>query len=154
MKTNFFKSNLWPAVFLIALALVFYAYAGGLVQKTGKGLGADFVPRLWAGLLILLSLFMIAQSFFMPTYGDLMEQLTKKSLIVTVITFLALVLYAIAMNWLGYFISTVLFLAALLVLYGERKILLIGGVSLAVTLCLFWVFQEFLGVPLPNGVFE
>ena len=63
--------------------------------------------------------------------------------------FLALVVYAILLQYIGYFLSTVCFLVACIRIFGERRwrwVILSGG---GLAFAFYALFQKLAGVPLP-----
>lgn len=66
---------------------------------------------------------------------------------------LALFVYIIGMDYLGFFCSTILFLGFLLRVIGGRKWLLTIILSLSGAAISYGIFQRWLDVQLPQGVF-
>ena len=67
-------------------------------------------------------------------------------------TLIGLVLYALAFERLGFLIASSAFLALRLVLYGERRWLVVLAVALGAAAATYAVFARWLGVPLPPGL--
>ncbi|OGL17367.1 MAG: hypothetical protein A3F92_03820 [Candidatus Rokubacteria bacterium RIFCSPLOWO2_12_FULL_71_22] len=67
-------------------------------------------------------------------------------------TLSGLVLYALAFERLGFLIASSAFLALLLVLYGERRWLVVLAVAVGAAAATYAVFARWLGVPLPPGL--
>jgi putative tricarboxylic transport membrane protein len=66
---------------------------------------------------------------------------------------LTLLVYVIGMDYLGFFCSTILFLGFLLRIMGRQKWLLTIILSLLGALISYGIFQRWLDVQLPQGVF-
>ena len=62
-----------------------------------------------------------------------------------------LVIYFVGTVYVGYLLSTVVFLIMAIVLLGERRIWVLTSVSLGWAIFAYLVFQELLHVPLPVG---
>jgi hypothetical protein len=62
--------------------------------------------------------------------------------------------YVLLMNALGYFISTAVYVVALLLLLRVRNVPALAGCALGTPLLLQLLFQKLLGVPLPGGVLD
>ena len=62
--------------------------------------------------------------------------------------------YVLLLNVLGYFISTALYVVALLLLLRVRNVPAIAGCALGTPLVLQSLFQKLLGVPLPGGILD
>lgn len=61
-------------------------------------------------------------------------------------------IYVVTLRPIGYLITSVVFMMVLMPVLGTRKPITVVGVSLGVTLGLYYVFQSLLGVPLPVGL--
>jgi len=61
------------------------------------------------------------------------------------------VLYVATWEWAGYFLDTFLFTAILLIVLGERKIILVAGLPALLTALVYVVFFRLLYLPLPLG---
>lgn len=67
-------------------------------------------------------------------------------------TVIGLVLYMLVFERLGFLLSTSMFLALLLVFYGERRWPVVFAVALGAAGATYAVFAWWLGVPLPRGI--
>jgi hypothetical protein len=65
------------------------------------------------------------------------------------VTVLGIVLYVVTFERLGFLVVSALFLAALLVAYGERRWPVVGAVAAGATVLTYLVFAVWLKVPLP-----
>lgn len=63
----------------------------------------------------------------------------------------AMVAYVVLLNIFGFVISTLLFVAAVLFLMGERRWYLLIGIPIALVAVLYVVFRIALSIPLPIG---
>jgi hypothetical protein len=66
--------------------------------------------------------------------------------------FIALFLYAIGMNYLGFFLSTLLFLGFLLKRIDPQPWSVVLSVSLSGTVIFYLIFKYWLEVPFPKGL--
>ncbi len=67
-------------------------------------------------------------------------------------TVVGLVLYAVVFERLGFLIASAAFMALLLLLYGERRWLVVLAVAVGAAGATYAVFAWWLGVPLPPGL--
>ncbi len=67
-------------------------------------------------------------------------------------TILLTVAYLFVCEWLGYYVTTALFLLALLLLLGERSWVVLTVLPAATTFAIYGVFFLFLRIPLPSGM--
>jgi putative tricarboxylic transport membrane protein len=120
----------------------------GALQKPGPG----FFPFLAGSVLGLFSLLSLLQSFKRPP-EDEKEQVwpkAQRALKIAAVV-LALILYAIGMNYLGFTLSTLLFLGFLLRGIDPQRWVVVLAVSILGTTLSYGVFQFWLGAQLPKG---
>jgi len=121
---------------------------GGL-HKPGPG----FFPFLVGSILGILSFLIFLQSFkALP--GDEKRAFwpnPKRSLKMTYIL-IALILYALGMDYLGFFFSTLLFLGFLLKAIEPQRWSVVLSGSILGTILFYGVFKYWLDIPFPAGV--
>jgi hypothetical protein len=66
----------------------------------------------------------------------------------------SLLVYALLLPWLGYLLTTFLFMAVLFSVYQRRKWWMVGGASLLVIAVTYLVFHHWLKVQFPVGFFR
>lgn len=118
---------------------------------TDNYLGATFFPRIVA-----LAMIAISASVFvggLKADGDVEGKPSIRGLIRTVVGIAVIALYAIAIEPIGFIISTILLNLTILVLFGVRRLLTLTVLPIAVSLAIYWVFYKLLMVPLPEGIF-
>ena len=64
---------------------------------------------------------------------------------------IALIIYTIGMNYVGFFFSTILFLGFLLRGIGHQKWSIVISVTILVTVISYFIFQYWLDVQMPSG---
>ena len=77
--------------------------------------------------------------------------ITKETVRTLAIVCLAAIAYIALINWIGYILSTALFIAGVLVYLRVRKPWLVAAVSVGVTAFLYIMFNNILMVQLPVG---
>ncbi len=60
--------------------------------------------------------------------------------------------YVFAVNYAGYFVSTVVFMFLAMFLFGERRILPMAGATAVFLGVVYALFVSFLGLRLPEGI--
>ncbi len=136
-------------VVLISVA----AFAGsGNYARENMPVSPEVYPRLLAGMLFPLGLYLLARSVreLKRSTGPSTTR-SRRIWPVIVTVFLALVLYVMVMAAAGYVVSTIAYLVFMMVYLGERRPVAVGIWALAVTLVLYISFQQLLRVPLPEG---
>jgi putative tricarboxylic transport membrane protein len=120
----------------------------GALQKPGPG----FFPFLAGAVLGLFSLLSLLQSFKGPPEDEKAEVWPKARRALRIASvILALILYAIGMNYLGFTLSTLIFLGFLLRGIDPQRWVVVLAVSIFGTTFSYGIFQFWLGAQLPKG---
>lgn len=108
-------------------------------------------PMILAVLLIILSFSLIIRNLFLTKVAESNQKkgLDIKSFIPVILLIVLSLLYVSVVKIFGYIATTVVFLVATMLLFGERKILTLISVGIAVPLLLYIVFYYMLQVQLP-----
>ena len=70
----------------------------------------------------------------------------------TIVLFATLLLYVLALDFIGFIITTLIFTAFVLYVMGERRIPLLVGMPIGLVVLLYLIFKVGLNVPLPTGI--
>jgi putative tricarboxylic transport membrane protein len=141
-------------VLLIILSTAVYTGTYDFARQ-GVGVGPQFVPRMLALFMIFLSAIMILSAFLRkPVESDeIPAGSARQEFKMVGIALAAVILYVLLLNGLGFRLATILYLSGMLLFLGERSPGLIAAWSLGIAFGIYWVFQDFLGVDLPQGRF-
>lgn len=124
----------------------------GNYARANMPISPEVYPRLLSGMLFLLGLSLLYRSARPLIRSRGRPAVKHKRIWPMIITaFGALVVYGVLMAAAGYVISTIAYLVFMMLYLGERRPVVIAAWSLAVTLGLFFSFQQILRVPLPEG---
>ena len=129
---------------LLALAIAVFAYTSTFpppIQDLDPGMSV--FPRIAA---VIIGVFALVP-LLRPEGGEALPR--GGSALRVIATVVLLFGYALVLDLMGFVLTTVLFLVALLLLVGVRRPVLLVVVPLGVSLGLFFVFRFFLEVPLP-----
>lgn len=130
--------------FFFSLSIVFYVLSF-VFPGTGE-VGPNVVPRLWIFILIPLNFILLIKTLKEKDFK------TEHGNIILVLMFACLlVLYLVSIYYLGYFISSFLFLSIAMYILGYRKILTMTLISVIWVLFSYLFFYKILYVPLPIG---
>lgn len=150
------NSDSWSSLVWLLVGLGFIA--GGLRMGIGplNAPGPGFFPALIGGVFSLLSMALFITTFLAK--GQPSEERSfwkeKKSWRKVLLSLLSLVFYLISLDYLGYRITTFLFILFLLKFVGKRR----WGSSILIALLVSWasyaVFKTGLGVSLPKGLIK
>ena len=145
-KREYFGNILLPCG-LIALSILFFAITFSFPKED---VGPDAVPHLWIFWTILLSMVVLYQVMRGTVAPD--PELGRFGFLIIIISLL--VAYYFAMQVIGYFLSTFLFLVILMHILSYRKKLIIYLVAGSWVAFSYVVFYKVLFIQLPLGYFE
>ncbi len=135
-------------LFFIFLSIIFYliTYSFPVNEKVGPSV----VPRLWIAFIIPLSLYLL---FDILRKDKENIEIPKGDIPIVWKFFLLLVVYLISMIYIGYFISSFLFVFFAMLLLGYKKYSTMVLISAGWIVFSYFVFYRMLFVPLPTGKF-
>lgn len=150
---------------LIGLGLIIYVQGGNLPSLNEAFFNAGSFPRLIAGLLIFLSIILVLSKANelrkrKPTEDKVSnkDRLTafygeyKLVILISAVFFV----YIFLLQFIGFVISTILFIIGSAILIGYRKrkeVLTISTVAVILTLTIYFFFENVLYVRFPSGIF-
>ncbi len=133
-------------IFFISLSLFFWMLSARFAD--GDAYGPAVVPRLWAFLLTLCSLIL-----YLKVLAGKESEDPKPGRLDIVLRFIVLLmLYIPAIKFIGYFISTIVFLPVAMWLLGYRNRIAIIVITIAWMLLSYVLFFRILHVALPQGI--
>lgn len=140
------------SLIFILIALFYYYLASQLPQR-GMGFGAAFFPRILSYALIVSSVAMILIVYYRgedePEFSkDDFIDIDLRLLIKKIAVVVFLTIYTQALFNFGFKIPTFIFLLAMMLLYGERKLKKVFLMSLGFTIFFDVVFRHLFRVPL------
>jgi putative tricarboxylic transport membrane protein len=143
-KRQYLGNILVPCI-LIAVSVVFMTLTFRFARQ--EEAGPELIPRLWIYLMIVLSAIILWQVFRGKD-----KVASKTGLLIFVMA--ALIGYFAAMPYLGYFLSTFLFIVLLLNVLSYPKKVLIYVIAGGWCLASYLVFYKLFYIQLPLGFFE
>jgi len=138
-------NGLMIPVFFILLSILFYVISFSF--PSNEKVGPSVVPRLWIFILIPLNIYLITT--ILKQKGNI-EEISNNKLMVFKFVGL-LILYLISIFYLGYFISSFVFLFFGIYMLGYRNYLTMLLLSTGWLLFSYFVFYKLIFVPLPVG---
>jgi putative tricarboxylic transport membrane protein len=140
------KGEIATGVFFILVAVWFLYEASKFpTNENSVDMGPAAFPQVLAGLVILFSVLLIITSLIKRSNVRINAKRFKN--ILYSIAFL--IIYGIAVPYIGFYIATILFIPIMLTLAGERSWKSIVSVTIVFELFAFTVFETILNVPLP-----
>jgi putative tricarboxylic transport membrane protein len=139
------SSSFW-LIFSILVCIESYRLGIGSFYAPGTG----FFP-FWAGMVFgIFSLLLLVQTFIRARKREGISERIRWGSIILVLT--SLFIYAIVLEKLGFIVSTLLFIAALLMIIEHKKWHIVTIIAIISTLVFYIVFQVWLQSNLPKGI--
>ncbi len=136
--------------FLFLLSTVYLIFAMQLSFGTVSYPKGGFVPQVTGGAAVLISAYLFVQSLL--GRGDSKNVKININWKRFVFIFISIVIYIIVLKPVGYIISTVLVLYAVLKIGGVKGWKLPCVISLCTSVFFYFIFKTALSVPLPVGI--
>ncbi|HZH62718.1 MAG TPA: tripartite tricarboxylate transporter TctB family protein [Metabacillus sp.] len=162
------NKDLFASAFLIVFSIVMYIASNSIIKLTVSKVGADFVPKLVAIGMLILSVFYLIQSIKkqirlkneVDTNASLekendTEEKKKISPLSVLATVGLLVLYIALLPYIGFLITTTVYLffqMYLLAARTERKIPLFVVISIVTSVFIYFIFKYVFYLMLPAGI--
>ena len=149
------RKNVIAAVVLIVFGLTYGYLAWGLPERSLPNTpGPPFFPLIVSVIVVLLSAALLFQSLGSPDDtaapdGSVTLPNARRLALWALAAFIA---YVVLLMPLGFIVATVPFFAVLMVLFGERRPLLVAVGAVAATVILYVVFRHGFGIFLPRGL--
>jgi putative tricarboxylic transport membrane protein len=133
-------------VLLIIISTLFLIQTNSFPPPTAKTLGPTFWPRIVLTVTIVLSVLMIAYQWMIPEIKLQNGNITR-----AVLGMVCLILFLVLCNFLGYFITALIFLVSILLIMGEKNWKILIMYPICFLLFIYLVFYLTLDVELPLG---
>ncbi|GEM_PF-3803701 len=119
------------------------------------GVSPATFPRMAAGIIGVLGVLLIVTEFFTKTKtSDTYFARFGKEQWVILLVIGFTIAYIAFVKRAGFILTTIIYLFALLKIFGEKKHVVALGFSIFLSFVLFFIMRRVFGVPLPLGIFE
>jgi len=152
MKANESKVERVGAIilFLLSLLFLFVIIPTQIKDITTQGVPPRFMPQIVSGVLLVLSVFLYRSGYKKKSMQDQKEYtITKQELRLSLITLVVVAASIILYQFIGFLLTTVIQLAFLMYMFGQRKIWKIALVSILVPVLISLFFKQVLMINLP-----
>lgn len=153
-KSNGINMDLIAGILLTAIAalLLIASFTYPKLNRDDLIVGADLFPKVVAAGMLVCALVILIKAIVKPVYRPPFTKEEKKEYLRTAIVIALCVLYTLVMPKLGFILTSILTLAAVQWVFGNRNILALILVSILFPVILFAAFKYGLGVQLPAGI--
>ena len=139
-------------IVLSILSITIYLYAEQYVGRGVNTYGPNFFPQVLSILLLVASIALIVKAVKGSEQKQL-EETDKKGFIRALVALILAIGYIQIMQFLGFYLSTALFLYILMMYFGQKSQILYIASSILVSSVIYGIFHFFLKIPLPEGIF-
>ena len=145
MKLKNIHADVWIGLVLIALSIVFYVMAGDFRNQD-----AAVWPRAILIGIIILSTMLVLHGWQLTKQNADTTLPALNTLLGSMSSLLLMVIYAILMNYTGYFVSSAIFLPVGMFLLGQRNWKAILGVTVGLEVFVYVLFVMQLQLRMPG----
>lgn len=127
-------------------------YMASLLPPAASGIGAGGFPKFVAVCLGILGTALAIQAFLgMRKEASGQKVIDKKELLYAAALAAVFFLYIMVVKPLGYIVSTIIVFPVFMFIYGERRWLRMGIISVVFSVVTFYLFEKVFYVFLPHG---
>jgi putative tricarboxylic transport membrane protein len=152
--------DILSGAFLLLLSVGVFIYAFSIPRIFPLEIGSGFVPKVVSALLALLSLIIIGNGFRQQTQqatlqqgGQSVEKKDDINITAVIGTIAAIAVYIFIMGYLGFMVSTMLYLAAqfcILAPLNKKTVPVIAVLSIGLTIVIYLTFEYGFEMLLPS----
>ena len=155
------KTDLLSALLAIVFGGFVYIMSGSIVVKAkGGDIGSQFLPRLIAGLMILLGVLLLIGTLrkIKASTGAQEEAGEDKSFVPALLSFVNLIVYVLIFKPVGFLVSTVIYLTVQMIIMspdrkpGVKKLGFWVALAVIVAVAIYFIFTKGFSLPLPSGI--
>ncbi len=146
------KSNIVASLLFIALSIWLFITSYFFPKAPSSMFGPGLFPMILASGLMIMSIILLVQTLLEKKNSnhsgiDIKSPEIRRSFT----SLIATIIYVIAMNYLGFIVSTVIFLLFLMYLLKNREYIKMIIVSIVVSIAIQIIFKTVLHITLPSG---
>ncbi|MGN1163569.1 MAG: tripartite tricarboxylate transporter TctB family protein [Candidatus Ornithospirochaeta sp.] len=142
------SSAFWEGIVLFLLST--YGIVMSLISHRNFSVEWKLSPYLFP-LIISLFLFVLSLTLIVKKGEQSTKEKSKSDWKTLILFSLVSSVYLLVFSFLGFIISTILLLAAVMVILGERRLWFILAVSVVSSVAVYLLFAKYLSVMLPKG---
>lgn len=145
MKT----ANLVSSMIAILIAAFFFIMTFQFKEINVQDTGPAFLPRLYAGILVILAILLFINSYKSKTPKNEDTSTNFKLVFITMVLMIGLISL---IPIIGFYIATPIAVFIFLKIFKQKNLFLLIGLPIGIVVCVYLLFQRILLVPLPSGI--
>lgn len=149
------QRNLLTSVLFLAFGIFMFIQAQGVKHKIASDVGSGYVPAFIGGCLIVVSAAKLIITLTRKDPADNVKKKSDSSTIGGVVTILIMLAYMLCFEPVGFIMSSVVFLFALMNWFANnenRKPVLFAIISILLPIAVDALFVFVIKMPLPKGI--
>ncbi|UTE77455.1 tripartite tricarboxylate transporter TctB family protein [Rossellomorea sp. KS-H15a] len=135
------------SVIIIGISAYFYSMSQAFPQNQMQETGPDFMPKIYCGFLILLSLILIVKEVM----SKAKEEKKEAAMLYAVAAMAMVAVYLILIPYVGFYLSTAAVIVSFLLFTKVKSLYTLAAVPLGTIAFIYIFFEKFLSVSLPLG---
>lgn len=149
------KPNFIYSILGLILSIYVFLTASSFPTPPGNTIGPGYYPMLLSIGLLVMSSVLLIQTLLRVGKEEFEKFNIKSSEVIRfAVSFIATVIYAIAMQYLGFILASVLYLFFLMYLLKNREYIKMSIISVGVSVSVYLIFSNVLNLTLPLGFFS
>lgn len=149
------KPNFIYSILGLILSIYVFLTASSFPTPPGNTIGPGYYPMLLSIGLLVMSSVLLIQTLLRVGKEEFEKFNIKSSEVIRfAVSFIATVIYAIAMQFLGFILASVLYLFFLMYLLKNREYIKMSIISVGVSVSVYLIFSNVLNLTLPLGFFS
>lgn len=148
------NKGLITAIGCLVVSLVFL-----YCSRTYPNLDADFmvvsaamIPTIFSVIAVVMSVLLLVKAIVKPEFTEPLTELQKRGLIRGLLAIADCLVYVLLFKPLGYILSSMLAVFAMMLIFGNRKWWLMVLISVVLPILLYFAFHGLLQTNLPVGI--
>lgn len=143
------KANIFISILIGVIGILTLLEVKTFPTGQNNVVGPGFFPTIIAIILVALGVILFIQAITTKKEDDIKINLLGSENKMAYLVMLITLVYLVAMGFVGFILSSIVYLAVLIIMYGEKSKVKAVICSVGISLLIYFVFNTLLSVPLP-----
>ena len=148
--------DLMSGIATAMFATVIFVASGFIKQRNNTGLGADFVPKLAAVILLVLSILLIIRGVrTSKAYGPIQKESVPAAYGVMAASFVLMLAYICLLSTVGFILTTMVYLFLQMILVSKKEqvnYIKFAAISVIASVGIYLLFLKVFSIMIPAGI--